>query len=91
MIFEQDSTVSESVALWGLSTGSHKGEEEAVESLVAEIRDVQGRRWDREECMMKREGERKGQRGGEEEESGQRENGRRMKRGRKMEVRRKKR
>ena len=55
----QDSTVSESVALWGLSTGPHKGEEEAVESLVAEIRDVQGRRWDREECMMKREGERK--------------------------------
>ena len=59
MIFGQDSTVSESVALWGLSTGPHKGEEEAVESLAAEIGDVQGRRWDREECMMKREKGRK--------------------------------
>ena len=44
MIFGQDSTVSESVALWGLSTGSPKGEEEAVESLAVEIRDVQERR-----------------------------------------------
>ena len=59
MIFGQDSTVSKSVALWGLSTGPHKGEEEGVESLAAEIRDVQGRRWDREECMMKREKGRK--------------------------------
>ena len=59
MIFEQDSTVSESVSLRGLSTGPHKGEEEAVESLAAEIGDVQGRRWDREECMMKREKGRK--------------------------------
>ena len=41
VIFGQDSTVSKSVALWGLSTGPHKGEEEAVESLAAEIRDVQ--------------------------------------------------
>ena len=55
----QDSTVSESVALWGLSTGPHKGEEEAVESLAAEIRDVQERRGYREQCMMKREKGRK--------------------------------
>ena len=59
MIFGQDSTVSESVALWGLSTGPHKGEEEAVENLAAEIRDVQERSGDREECMMKREKRRK--------------------------------
>ena len=58
-IFGQDSTVSESVALWGLSTGPHKGEEEAVENLAAEIRDVQERSGDREECMMKREKRRK--------------------------------
>ena len=36
-----------------------KREEEAVESLAAEIRDVQERSGDREECMMKREKRRK--------------------------------
>lgn len=59
VIFGQDSSISESVALWGLSTAHHKGEEEAVESLAAEINEGQERREDREQCIMKREKGRK--------------------------------